>query len=100
MPNIHTGQTSVNPPSNALVGASSSVLITQNISRVGLTLVNLSSSTVYLGLSNNAAVLNAGIVLLPNGGSWTMDEYSFNNETINAIAHGAGNIVAVQEFVR
>lgn len=100
MPNFHVGTINASPPSNVLVGSSSGQIIAENINRQGLVLVNLSSSTVYLGLDANTAVLNAGIVLMPNGGAWVMDEYNYNNRQVTGIAHSANNIVTIQEFIR
>ena len=69
-----------------------------NTDRVGLVLVNLSTSTIYLGLSGRYAVLNSGITITPNGGTWTMDEYTFNREKVSGIANTTNSIVAIQEF--
>lgn len=100
MPNLLTGTINPSAPTNAIAGVSSAQLVASNNNRVGLVLVNVSSSTVYLGLNNATATINAGIVLGPNGGVWVMGEYTYNNGTINAIGHAAGNVVCVQEFVR
>ena len=100
MPNFHTGTVNASAPSNVLIGATSGVAVVANANRQGLIIANISSSTMYLGLAGNDAVLNSGIVLIPNGGVWTMDEYNFNNEAIEAIAHSANNILCVQEFIR
>lgn len=96
--NIHSGSASALAPSQASVGASSTSVVSENLQRVGLVLMNLSAGTIYLGL-NNPAVLGSGITLLPDGGVWTMDEYNFIKEPINAIAHSAGSLLAIQEFV-
>lgn len=100
MPNFHSGTITASAPTNALVGATSAQIVPQNINRQGLVLVNISTSTVYLGLSGNTAVLHSGITLVPSGGTWVMDEYNYNNEQITAIGHSAGNIITIQEFVR
>ena len=100
MPDNIKGTINASPPSNVLIGVASGVAIAENLNRQGLFLTNLSSSTMYLALMNMTATLHAGIVLLPSGGSWTMDEYNYNNSTVNAIAHTAGNILSIQEFIR
>ena len=100
MPNIHVSTINASAPANVLVGTTSAAAIAENINRVGLVLTNVSSSTMYLGLAGNTAVLVSGITLTPNGGVWSMDEYSYNNEAINAISHTAGSVLAFQEFIR
>ena len=99
MPGNVKGTINANPPSNALVGTTDSVVVAENLNRQGLILTNISGSTVYLALMNMRSTLHAGITLTPNGGTWVMDEFNFNNSAINAIAHSAGNIVAIQEFI-
>ena len=100
MPNIHTSQISASAPTNALVGATSSVIVASNTARAGLVVTNLSSSTMYLGLGGHTAVLNSGKILPANGGVWFMDDYTYNNEAVSAIAHSANNIISIQEFTR
>lgn len=100
MPNILVGSISASAPANVLVGASSALAVAQNLGRVGLIITNVSSSTMYLGLGGQTAVLQKGITLNPNGGVWFMDDYTYNNEQVNAIAHSAGNILCIQEFYR
>lgn len=98
MPNFHTGTISASAPTNALVSTSSSTIVPANNNRVGLIVVNLSSSTVYIGLSGHDATLNAGIAILGSGGNWNMDDYTYTKDAVKAIAHSAGNIITVQEF--
>ena len=100
MPNILVGTISASAPTNAQAGVTSSTLVAQNLDRVGLVIVNVSISTVYLGFQGQTAVLNSGVVLTPNGGTWTMDDYTFNNEAMTGISHATGSIVSIQEFVR
>ena len=100
MPNFFTGQINASAPANTLVLNSTDTIIAANNDRVGLVITNLSSSTMYLGLGGREAVLNKGIVLTPNGGVWTMDEYTFNNQKIQGIANTTNSVVAVQEFIR
>ena len=100
MPNLLTGTINASPPTNTLVGVASAVAVSANLNRQGLVLTNVSTSTMYLALMGFTATLHAGIVLNPSGGTWVLDEYTYNNEPINAIAHSAGNILCVQEFIR
>lgn len=99
MPNVLSGKIIANTPANVLIGLTSSQVVAFNGARAGLALVNISTSTVYLGLDGNNAILNAGIALLPSGGTWAMDDYTFSTGRVNAIAHSDNNILAVQEFV-
>ena len=100
MSNIYVFPINASPPTNTLVGVASAEAVAANTNRQGLVLTNVSTSTMYLAMMGFTATLHAGIVLGPNGGNWTMDEYNFNNSSINAIAHSAGNILSIQEFIR
>ena len=100
MSNLNVFPINASPPTNVLIGATNTQAVAENTNRQGLILTNISTSTMYLSLMGFTATLNAGIVLTPNGGAWTMDEYNFNNSTINAIAHSAGNILCIQELIR
>ena len=96
--NILSGSISASAPQQASVANSSTTIVVENLQRVGLVLMNLSAGTIYLGI-NNTAILGSGITLLPDGGVWTMDEYNFVKEQINAIAHSSGSLLSIQEFV-
>ena len=100
MPNIGVATIQAKAPAISSVGNSSTQVLAQTIDRVGLELVNISDSTVYLGFTGNAAVLLKGSVLTAGGGSWTMDDYNFTNEAVTAIAHTAASLLSVQEYVR
>lgn len=100
MPDFQIGTINASPPSNVLIGATSTQAIAENLNRQGLILTNISGSTIYLALMGFTATLHAGIALNPNGGTWVMDEFNYNNSAINAIAHSAGNILSIQEFIR
>ena len=99
MPNFHSGTVTAAAPANASVGTSSSEVVAENLKRVGMVLTNVSDSTIYLGMSGNAAVLKKGIALVEAGGVWTMDEYNYTKEAVNAIADTAGSFLAIQEFL-
>jgi len=100
LPNLLVGTINFSAPASTLVASSYDTAVAANLDRLGLVLTNLSNSTIYIAFGANAAVLNRGIVLTPNGGVWTMDEYNFTNERITAIANTANSILAIQEFVR
>ena len=100
MPDFVTYVINASPPTNVLIGVTDTQAVAENNSRLGLVVTNLSSSTVYLALMGMRSTLNAGIVLLPNGGAWQMDEWTWNTSQVNAIAHSASNILSVQEFIK
>ena len=100
MSNLNVFPINASPPTNVLIGTTDTVAVAENLNRQGLILTNVSGSTIYLALMGMRSTLHAGIALTPNGGTWSMDEYNFNNSAINAIAHSAGNILAIQEFIR
>lgn len=84
-------------PTAATIGTSSGTAVSSNSSRKGLVLTNTSNNIISLGLGV-AAVLNSGIWLVPSGGVWVMDEYTFTTGAINAIASAASSNLAIQEF--
>jgi len=104
-PSIQSGIWTVNTK-NALTGSSptfvtvssvSSAAVAANASRKGLVLTNTSTTkTVSLGLGATA-VNGSGIILAPNG-VWTMDEYTYTTQAINAITTSATANLAIQEF--
>lgn len=83
-------------PTSASVGVTSSTIVSANLARSGLVLINLSANTVSFGLGV-AAVLNSGITL-PTNGVWEMDSNTFTTAAINAIASGAATTISIQEF--
>lgn len=100
MPNIYTSQIKASAPGNTLVLNTTDALVAMNTDRVGLVITNISSGTIYLGLGGRDAVLNKGITLKADGGVWVMDEFTYNNEKVSAIAHTTNSVVAMQEFTR
>lgn len=56
-------------PATAAVTSTSAEAVAANASREALSIVNIGTADVYLGLGA-AALDNKGIVLLANGGSW------------------------------
>lgn len=93
------GTVSGSAPQHIDVDSASKEVLAENYSRYGLVLTNLSDGTMYLAFGTNAAVLKKGIVLLPHGGNWSMDDYNFTKEAIQGIAHTDNAVLAIQEFV-
>jgi len=85
-------------PGTVSVGVSSASAVASNSSRKGLTLVNLSNSYIYLAFSNGTAVVNSGVALSPNGGSYEMSPMTFTTGQVNAIADAASSTLAFQEW--
>lgn len=84
-------------PTSASVGVVSAQALAANATRKGLVLVNTSANNISLGFGATA-VLNSGVTLLSNGGTFNMDEYDFNTSAVNAIAGGAASNLAIQEY--
>jgi hypothetical protein len=84
-------------PSAATVGTSSGSAVAADADRTGLVLINTSNAIISLGLGA-AAVLNSGITLNPNGGTFVMDEFTFTTAQVFAIAAAASSNLAIQEF--
>ncbi len=84
-------------PAKVAVGVGDGVAVAANAVRTGLVLVNTSAAHISLGLGQ-AAVLDSGITLMPTGGTWTMDEFTFTTAAIHAIASAGPSNLAVQEF--
>lgn len=84
------------------VGTTSARLVQNNPERVNLLVINLSVNTVYLRPISPATAA-AGIVLAPNGGSFStnmMDDLVLPSYAYHAIASGAASDVLVIEVVR
>ena len=90
-------QVTPSAPSNATVGTSSA-LASSNPSRTGFTAVNNSANWIYLAWGTTALV-NCGIALGPNGGSFTMGPGTFTTDACYAIASGASSNLSIQEYV-
>lgn len=99
MPSILTGRILGDNPKSVAVTNASTTVVAANDSRVGIILTNLASGTIYLAFGTNSAILNGGVVLLPAGGSWSMDDYTYTKEAIQGIAHSNNSQLAVQEFL-
>jgi len=84
-------------PTAATIGTSSGTALAANTSRKGAVFTNTSANRISFGIGV-AAVLDSGITLNP-GGVWSMDEYTFSQVLITAIASGASSNLAIQEFV-
>lgn len=87
-------------PAAVAVGVGSALAVAANANRKGLVLTNTSVNNISIGFGANAAVLNSGITLIPAiCPQWKMDEYTYSQEAINAIAAGAGSNLAIQELL-
>lgn len=67
-----------------------------NPRRADMELVNISNQWIFLGRGNDA-VLNEGIALAPNGGSYHMGPDNLFLGAINAIATGGDKILTISE---
>lgn len=85
-------------PAAVAVGVASGLAVAANANRKGLILTNTSVNNISLGFGANAAVLNAGITIFP-ASRWEMNEYTYSQEAINAIAAGAASNLAIQELL-
>ena len=83
------------PPATASVTAADSVVLASNPDRKGLVVVNIGSTNVFFGCGA-PAIMNGGIVLLPNG-TWVMDTFTFFLGAIHAIC-GSSSTLAIQEY--
>lgn len=96
---VVSSKTDLSPsaPTAATVGVASASAVGANAARKGLVLVNTSNNRVSLGFGQTA-VLDSGITLYGPGGTFEMDEYTFDVGTVNAIASAASSNLAVQEY--
>lgn len=99
MPNILSGTSSGSAPTQIDVDTVTKEVVAENYSRVGLVLTNLSDGTMYISFGTNGATLNTGIPILPGGGTFNMEDYTYTKEAVNAIAHSSNALMAIQEFV-
>lgn len=100
MPSVHvlTRQNlNADTPLTVSVGVASGTVLARNLARRGAVFVNTSANRISFGI-NTAAILDRGITIYGNGGTWHMDEHTFTLDAINAIASGAASALAVQEF--
>lgn len=98
MPNIYTGKVQPKDADFVSVGVSSVQVVPERYTRAGLTLVNISSNNIFLSLNGSAAVMYKGDCLVPNS-TWNMDDFSFTNGSIYAIASGANSTLTIQEYI-
>lgn len=86
-----------NAATNVSVGVASTAIVAANTSRKGLVIQNSGSFDIFLGI-NTAAVLDKGIFLIKNGGTWVMDEFTFTTESVEGIVASNTTNITVQEF--
>lgn len=84
-------------PATANVTTASTIVVPANASRKGLTIINLTNTRVFLSFESNAATVNSGI-MLANGGSFSMDNFSFTLGAVRAIVASGNSILSIQEF--
>jgi hypothetical protein len=85
-------------PVATTAGITSAALVSSNSSRKGLIITNYSNNWVFLSFSANAAVVDGGVPIAPNGGSYSMTKDDFTTGEVRAIATAASSKVAVQEY--
>jgi len=85
-------------PAAATVGAASAEAVPVNASRKGLVLCNNSDNVISIAFGTDA-VLNSGITLQPQGGTWTMSRDTFTTAQVRAIAGAGSSPLGVQEYV-
>lgn len=84
-------------PTFVTVGVASAQVVARDANRRGAVFINTSGNRISFGIGATA-VLDRGITIYGNGGTWEMDEHTFTLEAINAIASAAGSNLTVQEF--
>lgn len=78
--------------SNYSATTTTGTAVAANSSRVGLIISNSGANGVFINIGADAEV-NKGIYLAPNGGTFTMDRFSFSRDVVTAItASGTSNI--------
>lgn len=102
MPSIFSGTVNAVSPRQIDVDTASKTIVAASDSsstkRVGLIITNLASGTIYLAFGSHSAVVGSGVPILGAGGNWNMEEYTYTNEAVQAIAHSNNSLVAIQEF--
>lgn len=98
MSGVFTTTVTAAAPLQVAVGVASATAVPQNLFRVGMLLTNISDGTMYLAFGVNTAVIGHGVTLLARGGNFSMDDYMYTKESVQAIAHVAGATLTVQEF--
>lgn len=85
-------------PTGTSVGVASVLIVSSNVNRRGLVLINTSTNWISLGFGTTA-VLYRGITLSPGGSSFVMDDFTYCTSAVYAIASKTNSNIAVQEFV-
>ncbi len=83
---------------NASVDTVSVLIVAANKKRKSLVLTNSGTKIAYLGI-DEAAVDLKGIYLAANGGTWTMDNFTYSNKAIYGISSGGVTNISIQEFI-
>lgn len=97
---VTVNKTALTPaaPTFATVGVASGEAVASNSNRKGLILVNTSANRISIAFGANPAVLDRGITLYANGGTYCTDEFSHATQAVNAIASAGSSNLAVQEY--
>jgi hypothetical protein len=81
------------------IGVAFTQVVPNNPLRKTLLLVNVSGQNIYIGIDQNVSI-NQGILLVPQGGSFSTadwEDYDFTRHAFYAIASGAGSGLIVVE---
>jgi len=89
-------------PVTASVGVTDAVILKNNPRRIALVIINLSANTVYIRPGVLAASATAGIVLIPSGGSVTLNcQEDFHLPALewHAVASGAASAIYIAGII-
>jgi hypothetical protein len=70
--------------------------VSSNPTRKALVISNLGTQNVFLNIGADAEV-NKGILLLANGGTWTMQNRVFSIQNITAITASSTSLLSIYE---
>jgi hypothetical protein len=86
-------------PDSVTVGNTPTAVLPATSARPLAILVNISDETIFLGFGQDA-ILNKGVALVANGGSFAINDFSHNifNGTVNAICASGGKTLTLQVF--
>lgn len=85
-------------PSSATVGVTAATAVTLPSNLKGAAFVNTSANAISLALGGGTAVLNSGITLTANGGSFLMTSDLLVTGIVSAIASAASSNLSIQVF--
>jgi len=91
----------VENPKTTSVGTTAVEILSNNPRRLGAVIINLSTNTVYLGLSQDVSS-SKGILLTPNGGSFALvwdEDFQMTAWAWWAVSSGASSSIYTIEVV-